>query len=724
MKIKLPFFQKKYYCIKQHDITDCGAACLATISKQYGLKISITKIREIAGTDKLGTNAFGMVKAAQTLGFNTKAVKAQPENLFESFPLPAIAHVIKNNLLHFVVIHEITKEKLVIADPAEGIVNYTHEDFLKIWSGVLILLTPSETFEKRDETTGLFERFFKLIIVQKELLVHIFVASIIYTLLGLVGAFYFKVLIDDILADNLKNSLIIFSIGLLLVNLFKASLNAFRQHLLLYLGQRINVSLILQYYRHVLGLPMSFFDSRQVGEILSRLTDAGKIMNAISGATLSVMIDTLMVIVAGIVLFIQNKNLFLISLIFVPIHIILAWAFVKPFQKIHRKEMEKAALTESYLVESLNGIHTIKSLNGEEHANLETEKRFISFIKTSFKSGWMKNLSGSLEEIFNSFGEVLLLCIGGIYVIEGKISIGQLITFNALFVYFFNPIKNLINLLPSLQEAYIASDRLGEILDLEAEKHNEHKKIMLNTIKGDIEFKDLDFRYGTRQQILKKINLKISAGERVAIVGESGSGKTTLIKLLLKYYLPEHGDILIDGYNIKDINIESLRDRIGYIPQDIFLFSGTINENISFGVDFATPNDIVEASKKAMTHDFINEMPLRYDSFVGERGSTLSGGQKQRLAFARVILKNPSMLILDEATSNLDTVTEKAIHSTIDSISEGKTTIIIAHRLSTLKSCSKIVVMDKGEIIEVGSHDELVKSKGMYYELWKNQIEG
>jgi ATP-binding cassette subfamily B protein len=291
-------------------------------------------------------------------------------------------------------------------------------------------------------------------------------------------------------------------------------------------------------------------------------------------------------------------------------------------------------------------------------------------------------------------------------------------------VYFFNPIKNLINLLPSLQEAYIASDRLGEILDLEAEKHNEHKKIMLNTIKGDIEFKDLDFRYGTRQQILKKINLKISAGERVAIVGESGSGKTTLIKLLLKYYLPEHGDILIDGYNIKDINIESLRDRIGYIPQDIFLFSGTINENISFGVDFATPNDIVEASKKAMTHDFINEMPLRYDSFVGERGSTLSGGQKQRLAFARVILKNPSMLILDEATSNLDTVTEKAIHSTIDSISEGKTTIIIAHRLSTLKSCSKIVVMDKGEIIEVGSHDELVKSKGMYYELWKNQIEG
>ncbi|OGS19502.1 MAG: bacteriocin ABC transporter ATP-binding protein, partial [Elusimicrobia bacterium RIFOXYA2_FULL_40_6] len=704
-------------------ITDCAAACLATISKQYGLSISITKIREIAGTDRSGTNAFGVAKAAQALGFNAKTVRGTPEEFMQPFQLPAIAHVIKDNLLHYVVIHSISPKEIIIADPAEGIVNYTPKEFLKIWSGILILLTPAETFQKGDETIGLFKRFFKLILSHKKLLVHIFISSIIYTLLGLIAAFYFKILIDDILADNLKNSLIIFSIGLLLVNIFKLVLNGFRNHLLLYLGQKINVSLILQYYRHVIRLPMSFFDSRQIGEILSRLSDAGKIMSAVSGATFSIMIDTLMVLISAVVLLIYNKNLFFISLAFVPFHMALAWFVIKPFQKVHRKEMENAAKTQSFLVESLSGIMTIKSLNGEERANIETEKRFINYMKTNFKAGWMGNLASSVDGLINSLGEVLILLIGGFYVIEGKLSVGQLITFNALFAYFFGPIKNLINLVPSFQEAYIASDRLGEILDLDSEKQNEHKKIILDKIQGNIEFKGVDFRYGTRNLVLKNINLKINRGERVAIVGESGSGKTTLVKLLLNYYKSENGDILIDGYNIKDINIESLRDRTGYIPQDIFLFSGTIAENISFGVECTNVQEIVEASKKAMAHEFINEMEQRYDSFVGERGATLSGGQKQRIAFARVILKNPDLLVMDEATSNLDTITEKSIQATIKNVSEGKTTIIIAHRLSTIRNCQKIVVMDKGEIKEIGSHEELIKLKGIYSSFWNNQAD-
>lgn len=718
-------FGKKYICVKQHDITDCGAACLATISKQYGLKLPITKIREIAGTDKQGTNAFGLIKAAKELGFSAKAVKALPEHLTKELILPCIAHVvIDEQLMHYVVIHEIKKDELIIADPGRGIVKYTKEDFAKIWTGVLIFLVPEEKFQKRDETVGLFRRFFSMILPHKNLLVHIFVASVVYTVLGLVSAFYFKFLIDDILSNSLKNTLMVFSIGMLILNVFQVLINAFRQHILLHLGQKINVALITKYYNHVMELPMSFFDTRKIGEILSRLNDAGKIMQAISGATLTVLIDVLMLIIAGVVLGVQNTKLFLLSLLFVPLNIILAWAFVKPFQEIHRKEMEKAADTESYLVESLGGVATIKSLNGEELAGYESEKRFVKFVRANFKAGWMRNISGTLEALINQLSTIIILWIGGIQVIQGNISIGQLITFNALFGYFFDPIKRLINLIPSMQEAYVASDRLGEILDLNSEKENENKKVYIDKVKGKVEFKNVDFRYGTRELILKDINLNIKAGERVAIVGESGSGKTTLVKLLLKYYTPAKGEIIIDGHNIHDINVESLRDNIGYVPQDIFLFSGSVRENIAFGIDNAKAEDIVEAAKKAKAHDFINDLQLRYETLVGERGSNLSGGQKQRLAFARTILKNPNMLILDEATSSLDSATEKAIHSTIDHISQGITTFIIAHRLSTIRTCNRIIVMEKGQVIENGTHEELLSLQGKYAELWNNQNDG
>jgi ATP-binding cassette subfamily B protein len=276
---------KKYHCIKQHDITDCGAACIATIARQHGLKIPVTRIREVSGTDKKGTSAYGLVKAAKKLGFSAKGVKGEPEHLTGELPLPCIAHVIKGSLLHYVVIHEITDKQIIVADPGEGIVKYKPEDFYKIWSGVLILMVPGEKFEKGDETTGLFSRFFGLVIPHKRLLVEIFLASVLYTLMGLAGAFYFKYLIDTILVDGLIKTLHIISTGVIILSIFKVLMNAFRRHLLLYLSQKVDISLILTYYQHVLELPMSFFDSRKVGEILSRLSDASKIRAAISGAT-------------------------------------------------------------------------------------------------------------------------------------------------------------------------------------------------------------------------------------------------------------------------------------------------------------------------------------------------------------------------------------------------------------------------------------------------------
>ncbi len=717
---------KKYHCIKQYDIKDCGAACLATICKQYGLKYPITKIREVAGTDKQGTNAYGMIQAAEKLGFTAKGVKGDQEAFFSEFPLPAIAHVvIDQSLLHYVVIHKVSKKEVVVADPAKGIVKYTPEDFFQLWTGVLILMVPTPTFQKGDETKGLFTRFFSLLLPQKRMLTSIFLSSILFTLLGILGAFYFKFLLDEILPYNLEKTLHIISIGIVILTAFKILLSAFRSHLLIHLSQKLDVSLILGYYHHVLNLPMNFFGTRKTGEIISRLMDASKVRDAISGATLTIMIDTLMVIVGGIILYTQNAFLFGITLIIIPIYAIIVWAFQKPYERMNRQQMENNALLTSYIVESINGIETVKAYNAERKANLETETKFIKLLRSIFSLGLANNLQSSLKGFVQAVGGIVILWVGAVQVLKGNLTMGQLITFNALLAYFLDPIQNLINLQPMMQTAVVAADRLGEILDLDPEKsENEDKKIKPTSLQGDIQFKHVGFRYGTRELVLKDINLDIKSGEKVAFVGESGSGKTTLIKLLMNFYQHEKGDILINENNIFDIQIDALRERIAYIPQETFFFSGTIQENLSLGLSDDTDLEhIVEACKVASAHEFINNLPLRYNTMLEENASNLSGGQRQRLAIARAILKQPDILIMDEATSNLDSTTERAISETINNF-EGITTIIIAHRLSTIMRCDRIYVMEKGEIIDSGTHDELMQRKGKYFELWKDQLPG
>lgn len=732
MKISRPILlrnlmiKKHYICIKQHDITDCAAACLATISRHYGLKTTISRIREIAGTDKQGTNAYGVIKAAEKLGFTAKGVKGNMESFFSEFPLPAIAHlIVDGTLLHYVVVHRIEKSEIVIADPAKGIVRYTPEEFFKMWTGVLILMVPAAQFEKGNETKGIFARFLGLLKPQKKLLINIFFSSLIYTILGILGSFYFKFLMDDIIPYNLKTTLLVVSIGIVILNVFKVILNAFRSQLLLYLSQKLDISLILGYYRHVLELPMNFFGTRKVGEIISRFMDASKVRDAISGATLSIMIDTLMAVAGGIILYMQNGRLFAITFLIVLLYAAIVFSFNKSIRNINRQQMENNAQLTSYMVESLNGIETVKTFNAEYKVSTETEKKFVKLLRSVFKGGWISNLQSSLTGFIGSVGGIAILWAGAYTVIMGQMSIGQLLTFNALLAYFLDPVKNLINLQPMMQTAIVASDRLGEILDLEIEKSdNEDKKLSPASLKGKIELKNIDFRYGTRPLILKNISMTINPGEKIALVGESGSGKTTLVKLLMSLYAYEKGDITINGYNLKDINIEKLRDRIAYISQDIFLFSGTIRDNLSLGAESSDLEEIIHFSRMAKAHDFINDIPLRYNTMLEENGANLSGGQKQRLAITRALLKKPDILIMDEATSNLDSITEKAIEKTINEATKGITAIIIAHRLSTIMRCDRIYVMDKGEFVESGSHGELMSKKGVYYTLWKEQLPG
>jgi ATP-binding cassette subfamily B protein len=343
--------------------------------------------------------------------------------------------------------------------------------------------------------------------------------------------------------------------------------------------------------------------------------------------------------------------------------------------------------------------------------------------RTLFHNGVLNNLSGSLSGFISAVGGVVILWVGASFVIRGDMTIGQLLTFNALLVYFLDPVKNLINLQPMMQTAIVASDRLGEILELALEKtEGEEKKIRPFSLNEPINIKGLDFRYGTRQLVLQDIDLDIRAGEKVALVGESGSGKTTLVKLLLNFYPWEKGEIQIGPYNIKDINMEWLREKIAYISQDVFLFSGTIFENLTLGLPDPTMEEVVRVAEMTCAHDFINTFPLRYETMLEENGSNISGGQKQRLAITRALLKKPDILIMDEATSNLDSITEKAISRMIDEQTSGITTIIIAHRLSTIMRCDRIFIIENGRFIERGSHAELMDKHGRYYRLWKEQL--
>lgn len=713
----------RYYCIRQHDITDCGAACLATISKQYGLKLSITRIREIAGTDKKGTNAYGMVKAAEELGFTAKAMKGDQQAFLSGFPLPAVAHVvIDGTLLHYIVIHKITQKKVIIADPAKGLITLTPEEFYQIWTGVLILMIPAQTFAKPDSDENFLFRFFALLKPQKRLLVDIFIASLLLVLMGILGAFYFKTILDNILPASAVKTLSVISIGVILLKIFSILLNAIRTQLLIYMSQNLDIALLLGYYNHVLKLPMNFFGSRKVGEIISRFQDAGSVRDAISKATLSAFIDTLMAVIGGVILYFQQKTLFFISIIIVIIYAVLVFTFNRSYKRLNKTQMQNNAELTSYLVESLNGIETVKAFNGEAYVNIETEFKFIRLLRSVLNLGSISNIQETLKSLAEGIGGIVIIWVGAYMVIKGDMTIGTLITFNSLLAYFLTPIKSMIDLQPAMQTALVAAERLGEILDLPLEAgENESRKIVAKSMKGDIIFNDISFRYGTRQAIFENFSLHIKSGENIALVGESGAGKSTLAKLLLNFYQAENGNLTVGDYAVSDIRFDSLRSKIAYIPQDIFLFSGTIYENIAFGAPDADLEKVIEYAKMAMIHDDISYMPLRYDSHVDENGSNLSGGQRQRIAIARALMKQPDILIMDEATSNLDAVSEKSIHETIDVLSKGMTTIIIAHRLSTIRRCDRIFVMSHGKIIESGNHLELMNLNGEYYKLYHSQ---
>lgn len=713
---------KKFKCILQNDETDCGPACLAAIFGKYGLKVSIAKIRDIAGTDRQGTSAYGLVKVIEHYGFQQKVVEANENALNQKLPLPAIAHVvIDDSLLHYVVITKIKGNTVVVSDPAKGIVKYNKEDFIKIWTKILILIAPTEESEKGNKKESTLLSFFRLLISQKWLLLKIFVFSLVLTSIGIITSFYYQVLMDNVVPSLSIEMLNYVSVITLCLFLVQIGLNFIRGFLIVKLEQNIDIPIMLGYYNHALILPMKFYSMRDTGEIISRFNDASSIRDIVSEASLTIMMDTIMAGVGAVVLFNSNKLLFIISVIMLILYGIIVYIYNEPIKKINRKTMELNSQVTSQFVETINGIETIKAFNQEEFEKQKTDKLYKKFLKKVFNEGVL-SLSQQTATMFVAVvGELVILWVGATYVINGQLTLGELITFNALLGYFTEPIKNLIDLQPNIQTAVVAADRLGEILDIAPEYSYEQDKSDKKIEFDKISISNLDFRYGTRDLVLKNINFEFKFGDKIAFVGESGSGKTTLAKLFVRMYEQEKGSIKLDSFDIREFSINQIRNNVSYISQNVFLFGGTIKENLLFGNPDANDNDLSRVCKMCELEEYINNLPLKYNTRIEENGKNLSGGQKQRLAIARALLKKPQILIMDEATSNLDYITEKTIENTINKFSKNMTTIIIAHRLSTVKDCNKILVFKDGQIVETGNHKDLLNQKGYYYRLWNGQ---
>lgn len=710
-----------YYNVRQQDETDCGAACISTVAKFYGKRIAVSKIRALAGTDTKGTTAKGIIKAATSIGFTCKTLITKTKELKADLPYPIIVHLNKDDLEHYVVVYKVAKNKILIADPADSVRWVQSEDFYKWWSGVFFFLIPDQKFEKNSDDKSFLQRFLYLLMNDKKLAVSIFAASFILTVLGILGAFYFRYLIDDVIYSYLPQALISVSLAYLLVIIFQSLLGFARNNLIIFLSNKIEASLTLEYFRHILHLPLDFFTTRKSGEILSRLGDIGTIKNALSTMTIGVILDCIMLIFGGIVLFTFSKSLVGIAVIPVILSAILVLVFTKKFRQLIYKRSILEAEKYSHFVETINGISTVKALSTENDSYDKAELKILDTIEKDFALSNLGNFQSTLQGFFSQAGNLAVYWFGSYLIMQGKLSLGELISFVTLLGFFLGPLSRLITLQPQLQELSVSSKRLGEILDLPEEDGINDGLFNLTETQGNIIIKNLSFSYGTRGNTLEKISLMIKAGEKVAFVGPSGSGKTTLIKLLLKFYKPETGDIYLDGKSIKDINTASYRKAFGYVPQEILLFSGSIEENIVWGNHDATPEDIFNAAKYAEALDFIARLPNRFSTKIGEKGASLSGGERQRIALARTLLRKPKILVLDEATSSLDSLSENAIMNTINRIGKNITTIMVAHRLSTIKNCDRIFVLKDGHLVEMGNHKSLLEKNGIYTHMWKSQ---
>lgn len=705
--------------ILQHDCKDCGPTCLRWVLDYYGGAVPMSKLRQYCATSQKGTSILGMLKAAQKLGFYAKAFKAKDTSVIKEITqFPIIVHIVnEDGYGHFIVIKKVQKDKVYFFDPAKGESAVLYSAFEKMWTKNMVVLYPNTEMLKEKSKQNEVFHFIK---AEKKVFLKLSFFSICISILGIVSTYYYKMVMDRTWPEKELYNFTIISIGFLGIYILKLFFEYYRERLILFLGNLVQESFIAKYCTHLVHLPLNVLNTKENGEMLSRFYDITKIRNLLSEGLISLILDVLFVMVGSIAILLIDIKLFGIILLPLLLYGIVMLFFRKPLEKQNTKVMEADAKLNALLVETLNGIETIKSFRMEEKVLSKVQKRLQHLMSGIAKLGKTNNIHAALKKVVEIGFIFSVLWIGSYQVSLGELTQGELFTIYALITYYLEPVQRIVNLQDTLQSAFVAIERLYDIMDIEKEKDSTESNPPLD-FKENITFQDVNFQYGYERCILEQLNLQIQYGSKVAIVGENGAGKSTLAKLLMRLYTCQSGFILLGNQDINTIPLDYVRNQIAYISQNVFFFAGTIFENFKMVKKELTEEEMVKTCKEFKLHEMIISLPQGYHTLLDENAANLSGGQKQCLAIARALLKQPQILIMDEATSNLDLATEQIINHLLHNIIASLTVIIIAHKFSTIVQCDKICVMKNGKIVEEGTHKELLQRDGYYSSLLETQ---
>lgn len=658
-----------------------------------------------------------ILRAAKKLELKARTATITLTDL-EKTPLPAIARL-KDG--HYLVVARLDQARVLVHDPREGRPTMlTREVFDEQWSGQLILFTKRANLRPEDRKFD-FTWFIPAIVKYRKLLGEVLLASFFIQLFALLTPLFFQVVIDKVLVHKAMTTLHVVAIGMLAIVLFETLLGGLRAYLFSHTSSRIDVSLGAQLFRHMMRLPIAYFEARRVGETVARVRELETIRNFLTSSTLTIVIDFFFTGVFLVVMFYYSPILTFVVLGTIPVYLLLSFLATPMFRHRLEEKFSRGAENQAFLVESINGMQTVKAMAIEPAMQRKWEEQLAGYVKAGFRAGNLSNIAGQIASFISKLTTIGILWIGAHLVMQGELSIGQLIAFNMLAGRVNGPIMRIVQLWQEFQQAGISLARLGDLLNAPTEPSYTNRT-NLPALKGHVQFDNVTFRYRPdRPEVLRQMTLDIAAGKTIGLVGRSGSGKSTLAKLIQRLYVPESGRVLIDGVDLAQIDPVWLRRQIGVVLQENLLFNRSIRDNIALADPGLPMEPVVQAAQLAGAHEFILELPEGYDTIVGEHGASLSGGQRQRIAIARALVTNPQILIFDEATSALDYESESIVQRNLASICKGRTVMIIAHRLSTVRNADCIYVMDKGQIVESGTHHDLIRLNGYYANLYKHQ---
>jgi len=717
---------KNFPWMHQHDESDCGAACLTMISKYYGIKLSMGQVREMANVSIEGASMGAVCRAAENLGYRARPYKLSYNGL-KQFKMPGIIHW---QGYHWVVIFRRNESYVWLADPAIGIRKLTHEEFKKSWTRYAIELEPTEKLHEIKPAKNPLMRFLNYMLPYKFYFVQIFIGALILNLLGLASPLFIQSIIDNVVVYKNVSLLNMMLLGMVMVTFFSTLTSSIQQLVMIYVTTRLDLKLLADFYKHILSLPMSFFYSRKTGDILTRFGENSKVRAILSGSVITTVLNVIMVVVYLSMMFAYSPSLSLIVVMFLPLFIALTFIFTPIIKRISNDIFMSNSEQSSLMIESIQGIETIKANSTEWNVRTKWEDSYVNNVNLSAKMQRVQMTAGIISQTVSTASSITLLWFGAHLVMGGQMSMGEFMGFNAIVGSVMGPIMGLVSLYDQFQTVRTSMDRLNDVLELKPEEESiteESKpKVFINKAKGAITFENVCFRYGSEDSplVINNMNLDIKAGQTIAIVGKSGCGKSTMIKMFAGFNMPTSGTLSIDGTDIKNVDIMSLRRNIGWVLQDSFLFSGTVADNIALGDTEPDMDKVIKAAQMAAAHEFIVDFPMGYKTMIGEKGMAVSGGQRQRICIARALYRDPQILLMDEATSSLDAQSEKRIQDNLQKILKGRTAIIIAHRLSTVRNADVICYLDAGHIVEKGTHDELIKQRGLYYAMASEQLGG